>query len=155
MKTFPAIVILGPRQVGKTTLAKLLSKNLKKKIHYLDLERSSDFEKLSRDAEAYLSSYINECVIIDEVQRMPALFPLLRSLIDEKRKPSRYIITGSASPQLLKGASESLAGRVAYFNLHPLGLHELPAGISMSKHWLRGGFPQPLTIRSKELLHAW
>jgi len=155
MKAFPAVVILGPRQVGKTTLVKLLAKTLKKKIHYLDLERSSDFEKLNRDAETYLFSYIDECVIIDEIQRMPGLFPLLRSLIDEKRKPSRYIITGSASPQLLKGASESLAGRVVYFNLHPLGLHELPATISMNKHWLRGGFPQPLTLRNKDLLHGW
>jgi uncharacterized protein len=155
LKAFPAIVILGPRQVGKTTLVKLLAKTLKKKIHYIDLERSSDFERLNRDAETYLLSYLNECVIIDEVQRMPELFPLLRSLIDEKRKPSRFIITGSASPQLLKGASESLAGRVAYFHLHPLGLHEIPASIGMSRLWARGGFPQPLTMRNKVLLHGW
>ncbi len=155
LKTFPAVVVLGPRQVGKTTLAKIIAANSKKKSLYLDLERHSDFEILNRDAESYLSTYINECVLIDEVQRMPTLFPLLRALIDEKRKPGRFIITGSASPDLLKGASESLAGRVAYFYLHPIGLHELPESISMNKHWFRGGFPQALTIKSAALLQGW
>jgi len=142
LKAFPAIVALGPRQVGKTTLVKLIAKTNKKKSIYLDLEKHSDFDKLDRDAEEFLGSYLNECVLIDEVQRMPKLFPLLRALIDEKRKPGRYIITGSASPDLLKGASESLAGRVVYFYLHPVGLHELPDNISLNKHWFRGGFPQ-------------
>lgn len=162
LKTFPAIVVLGPRQVGKTTLVKLIAKNLsagqagsKRKTVYLDLEKHSDFEKLNRDAEEYLLSYINECVLIDEVQRMPKLFPLLRAVIDEKRKPGRFMITGSASPDLLKGASESLAGRVAYFYLHPIGLHELPANISLTKHWFRGGFPQALTLRNAQLLQGW
>ena len=155
LKAFPAIVILGPRQVGKTTLIKLLAAKNKKKTVYLDLEKNSDFEKLDRDAEEYLLSYLDECVLIDEVQRMPSLFPLLRAVIDEKRKPGRFIITGSASPALLKGASESLAGRVAYFYLHPIGLHELPATISMHKHWFRGGFPQALTIRNNQLLQGW
>lgn len=102
-----------------------------------------------------MQSYVNDCVLIDEVQRIPTLFPLLRSMIDEKRKPNRYIITGSASPALLKGASESLAGRVAYFYLHPIGLHELPATISLNKHWFRGGFPEVLTMRSAILVEAW
>lgn len=155
LKAFPAIVVLGPRQVGKTTLVKLIAKSSSKKTVYLDLEKHSDAEKLNRDAEEFLGSYLNECVLIDEVQRMPKLFPLLRAMIDEKRKPGRYIITGSASPDLLKGASESLAGRVAYFYLHPIGLHELPAKITLGKHWFRGGFPQALTIRSSQLLHGW
>ncbi|MBS1486602.1 MAG: DUF4143 domain-containing protein [Bacteroidetes bacterium] len=86
---------------------------------------------------------------------MPSLFPLLRSLIDEKRKPARFIITGSASPELLKGASESLARRVKYCQLNPIGLHELPPAISMKKHWLRGGFPVPLTMRSNSLRMDW
>ena len=155
MKAFPAVVVLGPRQVGKTTLVKLIAKTNKKKSIYLDLEKHSDFDKLNRDAEEYLGSYLNECVLIDEVQRMPKLFPLLRAMIDEKRKPGRYIITGSASPELLKGASESLAGRVVYFYLHPVGLHELPDNISLNKHWFRGGFPQALTMRNAQLLQAW
>lgn len=155
VKAFPAVVVLGPRQVGKTTLVKLIAKTNNKKSIYLDLEKHSDFDKLNRDAEEYLGSYLNECVLIDEVQRMPELFPLLRAMIDEKRKPGRYIITGSASPELLKGASESLAGRVVYFYLHPVGLHELPDNISLNKHWFRGGFPQALTIRNAQLLQAW
>ncbi|PBQ34236.1 hypothetical protein CNR22_21500 [Sphingobacteriaceae bacterium] len=97
----------------------------------MDLEKNSDFETLNRDAEDYLSSYLNECVLIDEVQRMPRLFPLLRAMVDENRKPARYIITGSVSPELLKGASESLAGRVYYFYLNPIGLHELPDTIRL------------------------
>ena len=155
LKAFPAIVVLGPRQVGKTTLVKQIAKNSKRNSLYLDLEKHSDFEKLERDAEQYLLSYIDDCVLIDEVQRMPRLFPLLRAVIDEKRKPGRFLITGSASPDLLKGASESLAGRVAYLYLHPIGLHELPANISIKKHWFRGGFPTALTMRNAQLLQAW
>ena len=155
LKAFPAIVVLGPRQVGKTTLVKEIAKKNKRKSIYLDLEKHSDAEKLERDAEEYLLSYIDDCVLIDEVQRMPRLFPLLRAVIDEKRKPGRFLITGSASPGLLKGASESLAGRVAYLYLHPVGLHELPANISMKKHWFRGGFPTALTMRNTQLLQAW
>lgn len=155
LKAFPAIVVLGPRQVGKTTLVKLIAKKSKKKSLYLDLEKHSDFAKLNRDAEEYLLSYIDECVLIDEVQRMSQLFPLLRAVIDEKRKPGRFIITGSASPDLLKGASESLAGRVAYFYLHPIGLHELPENISVKRHWFRGGFPSALTMRNVQMLQGW
>jgi uncharacterized protein len=155
LKVFPAIVILGPRQVGKTTLVKLIAKKSAKKTVYVDAEKNSDFEKLKHNAEEFLQSYINDCVLIDEVQRIPSLFPLLRAMIDEKRKPSRYIITGSASPSLLKGASESLAGRVVYFHLHPIGLHELPSTIKMNKHWFRGGFPEALMMRSNTMLEAW
>ena len=155
LKVFPAVVILGPRQVGKTTLIKLIAKSSIKKTIYVDVEKNSDFEKLQNTPEEFLQSYVNDCVLIDEVQRIPTLFPLLRSMIDEKRKPNRYIITGSASPALLKGASESLAGRVAYFYLHPIGLHELPGTISLNKHWFRGGFPEVLTMRSAILVEAW
>ena len=155
LKVFPAVVILGPRQVGKTTLIKLIAKGSIKKTIYVDVEKNSDFEKLQNTPEEFLQSYVNDCVLIDEVQRIPTLFPLLRSMIDEKRKPNRYIITGSASPALLKGASESLAGRVAYFYLHPIGLHELPGTISLNKHWFRGGFPEVLTMRSAALVEAW
>ncbi|MBI2271513.1 MAG: ATP-binding protein [Bacteroidetes bacterium] len=155
LKLFPAVAVLGPRQVGKTTLVKLLAKNQKKTIHYLDLERSSTFDIVKRDAEGYLSAFMNDCVIIDEIQRMPELFPLLRSLIDEKRKPGRFIISGSAAPELLKGASESLAGRIAYSHLNPIGLHELPKNISMQQHWLRGGFPQHLLLNDNASRYDW
>ena len=155
LKIFPAIVILGPRQVGKTTLIKQIAKKSRYKSIYLDLEKTSDMLTLERDAEQYLLSYKDGCVLIDEVQRMPRLFPLLRSVIDEKRKPGRFLITGSASPDLLKGASESLAGRVAYLYLHPIGLHELPTTITIKKHWFRGGFPTALTMHNTAMLQVW
>jgi uncharacterized protein len=155
LKDFPAVAVLGPRQVGKTTLVKQVVRQVSKPALYLDLELSSDLSRLTRDAEGFLESYLDNCVIIDEIQRKPELFPLLRSLIDQKRKAARYIITGSSSPDLLKGASESLAGRIAYFHLYPIGLHELPERISISRHWFRGGFPQPLLMRSQALLQGW
>lgn len=155
LTSFPALAILGPRQVGKTTLAKQLSGKLKKPVHYIDLERPSTLAVITREPEEYFAAYVNQCVIIDEVQRLPSLFPLLRSLIDDKRKPARFIITGSASPDLLKGASESLAGRVMYCQLNPIGLHELPVTISLKQHWLRGGFPIPLTMKSNPLRNDW
>jgi uncharacterized protein len=155
LREFPVIVILGPRQVGKTTLVKNIVLSLKKKTRYIDLEKNSDFALISRDPETYLEHYQQECVLIDEVQRMPELFPLFRALVDEKRVPARFILTGSASPELLKGASESLAGRVYYFYLEPIGLHELPKTISLKKHWFRGGFPKALTLKNDELCAAW
>lgn len=155
LKSFPSVAIIGARQVGKTTLAKALTGKLKKRVHYIDLERPSTLAAIKREPEEFFSAYESHCVIIDEVQRMPSLFPLIRSLIDEKRKPARFIITGSASPDLLKGASESLAGRVMYCQLNPIGLHELPEAISLKAHWLRGGFPVPLTMKSNPLRIDW
>lgn len=155
LKAFPVLVLLGARQVGKTTLVKLLTDKLGKKTHYIDLERPTSLAALKHDTEAYLETYANQCVVMDEVQRMPELFPLLRSLVDEKRKPARFILTGSASPDLLKGASESLAGRAMYAYLHPIMLAELPASIGMRVHWLRGGFPTALTLKNNELRWNW
>jgi uncharacterized protein len=155
LNSFPALAIIGARQVGKTTLAKQLTGKLKKPVHYIDLERPSTLATITREAEEYFASYINHCVIIDEVQRLPSLFPLLRSLIDDKRKPARFIITGSASPELLKGALESLAGRIMYFQLNPIGLHELPNTVSLKQHWVRGGFPVPLIMKSNSLRIDW
>ncbi len=155
LKTFPVLVLLGPRQVGKTTLVKQIAESMKKSVHYLDLEKPSSLAVIKHDPEAYLSAYMNHCVIIDEVQRLPELFPLLRALVDEKRTAARFIMTGSASPELLKGASESLAGRALYSYLHPIMLIELPAGISMKSHWLKGGFPTPLTMKGFEMRWNW
>lgn len=155
LKIFPAIAILGPRQVGKTTLAQALMKWQKKKVHYIDLEKRSQFNLLQLDPENYLAAYRNDCVIIDEIQRMPELFPMLRAIIDEKRKPGRFIITGSASPDLLKGASESLAGRISYNYLYPIFLSELPPRISLNQLWLKGGFPPALTMRANKDREYW
>jgi predicted AAA+ superfamily ATPase len=153
LKDFPAVAILGPRQVGKTTLVKKIK--LKKKIVYLDLEKQSDFALLKNNAEDFLMSNSSCCVIIDEVQRMPELFPLLRALIDDDRKPARFILTGSASPDLIKGVSESLAGRIIYTYLHPINAKELTDKTSISKHWLRGGFPNYLLAKNPASSLDW
>ena len=155
LSAFPVVILLGPRQVGKTTLAKELSTKTKRNVHYLDLEKPSAYSAVKKSPEDYLTPFENDCVIIDEVQRMPELFPLLRALVDENRKPGRFILTGSASPDLLKGASESLAGRAMYCYLHPIMISELPDSINMRAHWVRGGFPLALLSKTTKLRWDW
>ena len=140
IKQFPAVCVLGPRQVGKTTLVKRLAQTMKRPVLYLDLERQTDRLKL-QDAESYLAQHTDKCVIIDEVQFMPGLFQAMRPLIDDKRVPGRFLLTGSASPELMKGVSESLAGRIGYVELSPFGLLETGSKPMLEKHWFRGGFP--------------
>jgi predicted AAA+ superfamily ATPase len=154
LKHFPAICLLGPRQVGKTTLAKRLAAILKKPTLYLDLERATDQLKL-QDAESYLDQHQDKCVIIDEVQFMPSLFQALRPLIDDKRVAGRFILTGSASPELIKGASESLAGRMGYIELSPFNLLELGSKVTVEKHWFRGGFPSPYLAKQNTASKQW
>ena len=154
LKRSPAVAILGPRQVGKTTLAKSIAGSNKKNVVYLDLENPADNNKL-HDAFAYLSSVKDACVILDEVQLMPELFSILRPLIDQKRKAGRFILLGSASPALVKGASESLAGRISYTELTPVGLLELPKNIARQKHWFRGGFPNALLAKNDKDSKDW
>lgn len=152
---FPVIGIIGPRQVGKTTLAKSLKPRLKKEILYLDLELEEDAFKL-RNAQLYLQSQEDKCIIIDEIQLMPHLFGLIRALVDQKRLPARFILLGSASPDVIRGFSESLAGRIAYNELTPLGLHELiDSSIQTSDHWFRGGFPDALLAPSLKIWTNW
>lgn len=141
MKQFPVVAILGPRQCGKTTLANLYKKNSKKNALYFDLESPVDAQKLY-DPQLVLTELENECVIIDEVQRMPQLFALLRHLVDKKRKPGRFLVLGSASPDMIKNVSETLAGRIAYVDAHPFNLTEIDIKpTTLYKHWFRGGFP--------------
>lgn len=151
---FPAIAIVGPRQVGKTTLAQSLGNALPKPMLYIDLESESDQQKLS-DAETYLGSQADKCVIIDEIQLMPRLFPLLRSLIDRKREPARFILLGSASPTLLKQSTESLAGRIAYNELMPFSWSEVKTLVSPTQHWFRGGFPVALLAPDTAKAQRW
>jgi len=139
----PVVALLGSRQVGKTTLARGL--DMGKPSHYLDLERPSDIAKLT-DPELYLGRFADHLVILDEVQRLPGLFPVLRSLIDERRRAgersAQFLILGSASPELLQQSSETLAGRISYLELDPLNLTELGHGEGvMDRHWFRGGYP--------------
>jgi uncharacterized protein len=149
----PSIAILGPRQVGKTTLAKTIAKNHNSST-YLDLENPGDRRKLE-DSYTYLGSLHNTCIILDEVQLMPELFSILRPLIDEDRTPGRFILLGSASPSLVKGVSESLAGRIAYMELTGIGLTELTPDYSYKKHWFRGGFPNALLAKEEAESKEW
>ena len=149
----PAIAILGPRQVGKTTLAKQL-KTESQGIVYLDMENPEDQSKLV-DVYRYLNRFEDSLVIIDEVQLMPVLFSVLRPLIDANRIAGRFILLGSASPQLVKGVSESLAGRITYTELTPIGLTELSEDISYEQHWFRGGFPEALLAISDADSKDW
>ncbi|WP_293311097.1 ATP-binding protein [Pedobacter sp. UBA5917] len=150
LKKSPAVAILGPRQVGKTTLAKSLSDD----YIYLDMENPRDVAKL-QDAYTFLESLQDHTVIVDEVQLLPALFSLLRPLIDAKRTPGRFILLGSASPELVKGVSETLAGRISYNELCPVGLTELPNEVSFEEHWFRGGFPESLLSENDLLSKEW
>jgi predicted AAA+ superfamily ATPase len=154
LKQFPAVAILGPRQVGKTTLARQIVAAKKGKALYLDLEKAADKNRLL-DAHTYLASQHDKCVILDEVQLMPELFSVLRPLIDERRKPGRFILLGSASPALVKAVSESLAGRIAYTELSPVNITELPKNISRMQHWFRGGFPESLLAKTDTAARQW
>lgn len=141
LKRFPAVALVGARQVGKTTLAQACGQELDG--IYLDLESQRDLRKLS-DPEDYLSEREQRLVILDEIQRVPDLFPSLRGLIDEGRKKGkttgRFLLLGSASLELIQRSSETLAGRIAYVELHPLdALETAPAPVHVL--WLRGGFP--------------
>lgn len=153
LKMMPAVAILGPRQVGKTTLAKELKSNQQENL-YLDMENPNDQNKL-QDAFSYLTLHENSRIIIDEVQLMPQLFTILRPLIDAKRTAGRFILLGSASPILVKGVSESLAGRIAYTELTPIGITELTDQLNYKVNWFRGGFPEALLAEDDDYAIEW
>ena len=155
LNEFPAVAILGPRQVGKTTLAKTLAKAQKRKVVYLDLEKISDQRKLV-DPEIYFEANRDKLIILDEIQTMPHLFAALRPEIDELRKPGRFLLTGSASPELVKGVSESLAGRTTYVEMTPINLTEAKSSrYSLQRHWFRGGYPSALTAKDDAAFLRW
>jgi hypothetical protein len=136
---FPCVAMIGPRQVGKTTLARKIQKEYKSSL-YLDLEFQKDFNKLE-DAETFLQQFEDRLVIIDEVQRKKDLFPVLRALIDQKRRPGRFLLLGSAGPELLRNSSETLAGRIAYHEITPFVVPELADKYKIDDIWMHGGFP--------------
>jgi hypothetical protein len=146
---FRVTALLGPRQCGKTTLARTCDVP---RENYFDLEDPLDQARLEnpRDVLGGLSGLI----VIDEFQRQPDLFPILRVLADRKDRPARFLILGSASPQLMKGASESLAGRVNF--IHMGGLHCGEVGVAdRDRLWLRGGFPESYLAPSEEISNRW
>ena len=152
---FPAVALLGPRQVGKTTLALQIAEG--SDFVYLDLEAAPDRAKLS-DPALYLSAHEDKLVIVDEVQRMPELFQALRGLIDQGRRrgknAGRFLLLGSASIDLLAQSGESLAGRIAYVELGPLDILEIDPGEGNTL-WTRGGFPDSLLAASDQASAVW
>lgn len=151
---FPAVALLGPRQAGKTTLARSVGSSHVNSL-YLDLERPSDLAKLA-DPELFLSRHVDQLVVLDEIQRQPDLFPILRALIDENRRPGRFLLLGSASPQLLRQTSESLAGRISFHELAPFDVSEIkPGHAGLADFWLRGGYPLSWLAESDEASLAW
>lgn len=155
----PAVALLGPRQVGKTTLARRIAENWHGGALYLDLERPADCRRLD-DADTYLREQAGKLVVIDEIQRAPNLFEILRGIIDERRaaneRHGHFLLLGSAALELLRQASETLAGRIAYLDLAPLTLDEaLPAGIDAATLWLRGGFPESLLAANDAASIDW
>ncbi len=143
IRYFPCVALVGPRQVGKTTLVKQIIKEVTEYI-YLDLENPTDYDRLN-DAAAFFNQFENKSFVIDEIQRRKELFPLLRSIIDKNRKPGRFILLGSASPDLIRDSSESLAGRIAYIELFPLNVLEIRQSYTLDQLWINGGFPQAFT----------
>ena len=138
----PAVVLTGPRQVGKTTLARRIARE--RGAVYLDLERPRDLARIA-DIEQYCALNAGKLLIMDEVHRYPGLFGPLRSIIDERRqagdRTGQFLLLGSASVDLMKQSGETLAGRVAYCELHPLNIHEAGGG-ELYRLWHRGGFPE-------------
>ena len=155
LRQFPVVALVGPRQVGKTTLARTLAGKTGSAV-YLDLERPSDAAKLA-DAESYLEPLADRLVILDEVQRRPDLFPLLRSLVDAKRQSGRFLLLGSASPDLSRQAAESLAGRIVYHELSPFTMNETAAATpdKLNQLWQRGGFPGSFLASTNARSLAW
>ncbi len=155
LAAFPSVVLLGPRQVGKTTLARGLSDS-DPHSKYLDLEDPSDLARLD-DARGYLDLHRHRLVVLDEVQRMPDLFRVLRGQIDARRREGRacghFLLLGSASGALLRQSAESLAGRVAHHELP--GFDALETGSDLNRLWLRGGFPDSLLAASDDLSMRW
>ena len=151
---FPAVALLGSRQAGKTTLARSVGSSRVNSLH-LDLERPSDLAKLA-DPELFLSRHVDQLVVLDEIQRQPDLFPVLRALIDENRRPGRFLLLGSASPQLLRQTSQSLAGRISFHELAPFDVSEIkPGHAGLADFWLRGGYPLSWLTESNERSLAW
>jgi len=147
----PVTAILGPRQCGKTTLARSVATSVKSMI--FDLEDPADFELLDSNPKQILSAQ-NGLIIIDEIQRLPGLFAVLRVLADEPETKRKFLILGSASPDLIRNSSESLAGRIGFVNLTGFRLNEVGAE-NLQNLWLRGGFPRSYLAETDNQSFTW
>lgn len=154
LKRFPVVGLIGSRQTGKTTLAKSIARSRFVDAVYLDMERPSDSAKL-QEAELYLEQHGDRLVIIDEIQRRPELFPLIRSLVDSgEKRAGRFLVLGSAAPSMIRQSSESLAGRIIYHELPPLSIDE--TGVEDFRTlWLRGGYPDSYLASTDDDSSIW
>jgi predicted AAA+ superfamily ATPase len=156
----PIVALLGPRQVGKTTLSLAILPTLQKSAIYLDLEKEADQRKLA-DPSYFLGQFNGQLVVLDEVQRMPDLFLVLRSIVDERRREGErtghFLLLGSASKELVQASSETLAGRIRFLESHPFTATELwdyeKSAYHLDRHWFRGGFPDSYLAISD--LESW
>lgn len=152
LREFPVVAILGARQVGKTTLARDLARRRRGMYTYFDLENPNDLARLREPMLAL--ERLQGLVVLDEVQRTPEIFRVLRVLADRRPLRARFLVLGSASPELLQQSSESLAGRIAFHRLPGLRLREIPKS-SVDRLWLRGGFPPSFTARTEAASLEW
>ncbi len=150
---FPVVAILGPRQCGKSTLAKMLLSKIKN-VAYIDAEKTSDKLKLS-DPELYFEMNQNKLICLDEIQRVPEIFQPMRSEIDSNRKNGHFLVLGSASKELIRQSSETLAGRILYIHLTPFIFIEISSTTSLKEYWNRGGFPLSLLASSRKVSFNW
>lgn len=154
MMDYPIVALPGPRQAGKTTLARMFAESVKREsqVHFFDLESSADLSRL-RNPELMLSP-LRGLVILDEIQREPELYPVLRVLADRPNHPARFLILGSASPSLIKGVSETLAGRISFIDVSGFSLGEV-GWDKLDSHWWRGGFPRAFLSRDDVVARRW
>jgi predicted AAA+ superfamily ATPase len=152
LTNYPVVGVLGPRQIGKTTLARQVAAQHQGPVTHFDLEDVRDLARLS-DPLLTLEP-LRGLVVLDEIQRRPELFPCLRVLADRRPIRARFLVLGSASPEMLRQSSESLAGRISYYELPGLSLSEVQVK-SQSKLWLRGGFPASYTANSNPVSDLW
>jgi len=153
LRHFPVVAVIGPRQCGKSTLIRYLLRS-KRELVYLDLERQSDLRKLD-EAEWFFQSQKEKVICLDEIQRKPEIFQLLRSLVDEWHKNGSFIILGSASRDLLRQSSESLAGRISYKRLTPFLWSEVKSRCSLEHFIVRGGFPGSFLAKNDKVSMEW
>lgn len=153
---FPAVAVFGPRQCGKSTLAKFIIKNRPGSL-YLDLEDPDDLAKLEQPS-LFFKQYEDKLICLDEIQRVPELFSVLRSVIDRRERNGQFLILGSASPDLIRQSSETLAGRIIYQELTPFlisEIHFMQDEKLNDSYWIRGGFPRSYLSDNDEMSDKW
>jgi len=155
LRANPAVALLGPRQCGKSTLARKLAERLPRFL-YLDLESDADLNKLGQP-ELFFQHNADRLICLDEIQRLPQIFPVLRSILDRQGRNGQLLLLGSASPDLINRSSESLAGRIAYLELTPFLSSEIEVETkgANKKLWLRGGYPRSFLAQNESVSFAW